>query len=173
MSSLIRRSPSRGTAGLLIGLRLGLGITLLLAGAMKFGAPFGFLDAVYGYDLLGPRGGLLVAMTLPLAEVIVGICLLGDLGLGGALLVSVGMSAVFVVAQVTAIARGLTIECGCLGGSSKSVVGFATLARSMLLMGASVAGLMAYRQCARSERLCQLQEAKAGEPPLTPSPQAA
>lgn len=69
-------------------------------------------------------------MVLPWAELLVGICLLGSIFVGGALLVSAGMGAMFTVVLAWAIYHGLDITCGCFGAGS-SRVGYGTLLRAI------------------------------------------
>jgi putative oxidoreductase len=115
--------------GILVGVRLGLGLALLLASMVKLRQPFDFLDTVYAYKLVGPGMGLIVAITLPIAELITAVCLLGGLILDGALAVSLLLSCMFVIAQASALHRGLGIACGCFGAGSESHVSYGTLVR--------------------------------------------
>ncbi|MHC4739886.1 MAG: MauE/DoxX family redox-associated membrane protein [Planctomycetota bacterium] len=57
--------------------------------------PYDFLSSVYSYELVGPRLGMFVVMILPGLELLVGICLVGGIFIGGALLTSAAMAAMF------------------------------------------------------------------------------
>ena len=93
---------------------------------------------MYGYELVGPKLAMLIAMTLPWAELLVGICLLGSIFVGGALLISAGMGAIFTFALSSALYRGLEISCGCFGGGADSI-GYSTVIRAVLILLLSIA----------------------------------
>jgi hypothetical protein len=95
---------------------------------------------VYGYEIVGPKLGMLVAMTLPWAELLVGVCLLGSIFVGGALLVTIGMGAMFTFVLSWAIYHGLDISCGCFGAGSHQI-GYNTLVRAILI---TIFSMLAY-----------------------------
>lgn len=112
--------------------RLGLGCMFLVSALPKIRQPYDFLGDVYAYEIVGPKMGVLVAMTMPWAELLVGICLLGSVFVGGALLASAGMGAMFTFVLSWAIYRGLDISCGCFGAGT-SQIGYGTLIRAILI----------------------------------------
>lgn len=120
--------------------RLILGCMFLISALDKIRQPYDFLGDVYGYELVGPKLGMLVAMVLPWAELLAGICLLGSIFVGGALLVSAGMGAMFTFVLSWAIYHGLDISCGCFGAGSNQI-GYGTLIRAVLI---TVFSLLAY-----------------------------
>jgi rhodanese-related sulfurtransferase/uncharacterized membrane protein YphA (DoxX/SURF4 family) len=95
-----------------------------------------FTDAVAGYEMLPAWGVNVVAVVLPMLEVVLGVAVLVRktrrvaLGMMGLLL------GVFIVALVQAIARGLEIDCGCFGGNAagKSSLYWAVV-RDVVLLG--------------------------------------
>lgn len=90
-------------------------------------------------ELAGPQLGILVAMLLPWIELFVGICLLGGFNVGGALLISAGMSVLFVYVLYSAIGRGLAISCGCLGDlTAQDTVDYTTVLRAGIMFIVSV-----------------------------------
>jgi hypothetical protein len=113
-------------------IRLALGTTFLIGALPKIRQPYDFLGNVYGYEIVGPKLGMLVAMTMPWAELLVGICLLGSIFVGGALLVSLGMGAMFTFVLSWAIYHGLDISCGCFGAGTNQI-GYGTLIRAILI----------------------------------------
>jgi hypothetical protein len=126
----IKFSKQAFLSGFGIVVRLVLGGMFLISALPKLRQPYDFLGEVYAYEIVGPKLGMLAAMVLPWAELLVGICLLGSIFVGGALLVSAGMGAMFTVVLAWAIYHGLDITCGCFGtGSSR--VGYGTLLRAM------------------------------------------
>ena len=74
-------------------MRLLLGGLFLCSALPKIRQPYDFLSSVYGYELVGPKLGLLVAVALPWMELLVGICRLGGIFVNGALLASAGLAA--------------------------------------------------------------------------------
>jgi len=85
--------------------------------------------------------GLSVAMTLPWAELLVGVCLVGGIFVGGALLINIAMAAMFTFALASALYRGLDISCGCFSASSSENISYTTLIRACLVL---LLSLLAY-----------------------------
>ena len=123
---------SFGNSALFI-IRLGLGCLFLWSSLPKIRQPYDFLSDVYNYELVGPRLGMLVAMTLPWMELLVGICLIGGIFVSGALLASAGLAAMFTFVIASALYRGLTISCGCFGGR-EGIINYSTLIRALLIL---------------------------------------
>ena len=96
--------------------RLALGGVLLVAGSLKAIDLASSVAAVQAYALLPGPLEQLVGLVLPFLEITLGLLLVAGVatravaGLTGLLLL------VFVVAALTAAARGLSIACGCFGG---------------------------------------------------------
>ena len=123
-------------------IRLGLGCLFLWSSLPKIRQPYDFLSNVYEYELVGAKLGMLTAMVLPWLELLLGICLLGGICAGDALLASTTLAAVFVFAQASALYRGLEISCGCFSTSGSGFVNYATLIRTCLILLAAVTGYM-------------------------------
>lgn len=121
----------RGLSVFAVVVRVSLGCLFLWSGMVKIRMPYDFLSDVYNYELVGPRLGMFVAMTLPWFELIVGACLLGGLCVTGALLGSMAMAAAFTFAISWAVYHGLSIGCGCFG--SGGLVGYGPLARAIII----------------------------------------
>lgn len=124
----------RFMTGFALVVRLGLGCMFLYSSLPKIRQPYDFLSNVYNFELVGPKLGLLTAMTLPWVELLVGICLIGGIFIGGALLVSIGMGAMFSFVIASALYRGLNISCGCFSASSVEQIGYTTLIRACVIM---------------------------------------
>ena len=118
-------------------IRLALGCVFLYSSLAKIRQPYDFLSDVYGFEMLGPKLGMLLAMVLPWLELFVGICLIGGIFISGALLVSIAMGAMFTFAISSALYRGLNITCGCFGSSS-GIISYLTLTRSCLILGSAL-----------------------------------
>jgi len=146
-----RLKKQRLFSGFILVVRLGLGCLLLWSSLPKIRQPYDFLSGVYNYELVGPKLGVLVAMTLPWAELLVGICLVGGIFVSGALLVSIGMAAMFAFVLASALYRGLEISCGCFSASGGGVIGYSTLIRACAILLASIAayiGVITLQPCA-------------------------
>lgn len=117
-------------------IRLLLGGLFICAGTLKALAPGAFLKDIANYQILPQTVAFLVALYLPYLEILCGMSLLlkrfylGALGLLG------GLMLVFIVALISAWARGLNIECGCFGSGGEPLPYSLTLARDVALLTA-------------------------------------
>ncbi len=100
---------------LLLFSRTVLGIVFVLAGMDKIAFPDAFAASVEAYKLV-PYGAVnIVALILPWLELICGIFLLGGEYLRGSSAVLSSLLVVFVFGIMSAMMRGLKIDCGCFG----------------------------------------------------------
>jgi hypothetical protein len=104
----------------------------ILSSLPKIRQPYVFLGSVYGYELVRPKLGVLVAMVLPWTELFTGVCLVGGLFVGGALLASLGMGVLFAFVLSSALWRQLDISCGCFS-SSAGKISYLTLIRAVVI----------------------------------------
>ena len=132
------KKKQRLFSGFILVMRLGVGCLFLCSSLPKIRQPYDFLSSVYNYELVGPKLGVLVAMTLPWAELLVGICLVGGIFVSGALLVSMGMAAMFTFVLASALYRGLDISCGCFSASGGGIISYSTLIRACAILLASI-----------------------------------
>jgi putative oxidoreductase len=114
-----------------------LGVALLLSGIPHFGNPYYFLGSVYAYDLVGPGVGQLVAMVLPVLQLLLAACLITRLFRSGAHLIVLPMLFGFALLQTSAKLRGLDIACGCFGPGEETI-GWLSLSVVYCLLGVSV-----------------------------------
>jgi uncharacterized membrane protein YphA (DoxX/SURF4 family) len=117
--SVPRRAPrigGRGGAWLGLVSRLVVGGVWLVAGLLKLPDPAGNVRAVRAYQLLPESLVPLVGYALPVAEILVGVCLLLGLVTRVMAVLSALLLVAFVIGIASAWARGLQIECGCFGG---------------------------------------------------------
>jgi putative oxidoreductase len=126
-----------GKAGVLAAfvlvVRLGLGFLFIMSSMPKIRQPYVFLGSVYAYELVGPQLGVLVAMVLPWLELLVGVCLVGGVFVGGALLASTGMGVLFTFVLASALWRHLDISCGCFSTSLAGKISYVTLIRAIVI----------------------------------------
>ncbi len=118
--------------------RLALGGVLLYAGVLKAPNTGAFADTIANYEILPPLGNWLVALTLPWAEIVVGMLLICGLWLRGTALVAGLMFLGFGAGVIAALARDLDIVCGCFGTEDGARVGAYTLLFEALGLAAGV-----------------------------------
>jgi putative oxidoreductase len=132
---LRRFLPSRAwsLSALVLIARLGLGFLFIVSSIPKIRQPYTFLGSVYGYELVGAKVGVLVAMVLPWVELFTGVCLVGGVFVGGALLASLGMGVLFTFVLASASWRQLDISCGCFSSSAAGKISYLTLIRAVVI----------------------------------------
>jgi uncharacterized membrane protein YphA (DoxX/SURF4 family) len=108
--------------------RLALGSVLLYAGIVKVPNRAAFAEAIANFDLLPPLCNQLAALTLPWVEIVIGLLLICGLWLRSTALVTVLLFLGFGAAVISALVRGLDIQCGCFGNDEGARVGLHTLA---------------------------------------------
>jgi uncharacterized membrane protein YphA (DoxX/SURF4 family) len=113
--------------------RLVLGAAFIYAGVSKIGNPAQFALNVSHYRLLPADLVNIVAIILPWVEVLAGLCVLTGFWLRSAALLLSGLTLMFSVVIISALARGLNIECGCFGTLGGARVGLRTLAIDAIL----------------------------------------
>ncbi|UCD63340.1 MAG: DoxX family membrane protein [Candidatus Zixiibacteriota bacterium] len=93
--------------------RLAVGVTFIYASYYKILDPAGFAKSIWYYHLL--PGGLIniTAVILPWVELICGLGLIFGVLYRGAAVLTTTMTVIFTVALVSALARGIDIDCGC------------------------------------------------------------
>lgn len=123
-------------------IRILLGVIFILSSIPKIKQPYDFLASVYNFELVGPKLGMMVAMTLPWLELFAGICLIGGIFVSGAFLVCSAMGAMFVYVIISALVQGLEISCGCFGASSTDTVNYNTLIRAGAILIFAIAGYL-------------------------------
>lgn len=93
--------------------RLLLGGLFCYAGLVKALDVAAFAGSVANYQLLPYQLNFVVAALLPYVEMAAGVLLLFGRQVRPAVLLIAGMNAVFMVALLSVILRGLDIDCGC------------------------------------------------------------
>jgi len=133
-AAILRRFKWVGTAPATYLVSWFLGLALLWAGVSKVSQPHEFLRAVYGFELIGPPWGRVVAMIVPHIEIVLGIALVGGVLLRPALLAAGTLLMLFLLPIAFALSRQLSVECGCFGGSSSVSGASLTLTAFMSLL---------------------------------------
>lgn len=124
-------------------LRLFVGAVLIYASHDKLDNPQAFADAIGNYRILPVSLLNVTAIVIPWVELFTGLALILGLAASGAGLVASGLFAVFTAALISAIARGLDIECGCFNLESGSRISFSDIWLRAGLLLASVQIFMA------------------------------
>ncbi len=124
-------------------LRLLVGGAFLAAGALKIADPAKFALDVANYRLAPHEMINLVAILVPWVEVAAGSFVLAGIWVRAAALVIASLTAMFSIVIVSALVRGLNIECGCFGTVGGQHVGLVNLAIDALLF--SLATILAGR----------------------------
>ena len=105
--------------------RLVVGGVWVAAGLLKLPDPTESVRAVRNYRILPESLVPFVGHTLPVLEVLIGVCLLVGLLVRANAVVSCVLLTAFIVGIASAWARGLSIECGCFGGSGGTLGDYA------------------------------------------------
>jgi uncharacterized membrane protein YphA (DoxX/SURF4 family) len=124
----------------LAAIRLTLGVLFLYSGFIKLRFSFDFLAAVYDYRIFGPHLAAVVSAGIPWLEIFIGLCLLGDLLVPGALLVVCILGLALLAVIGSALYRRLHIKCGCF--ASNDIISAETLARSTLVLIIAATGFV-------------------------------
>ncbi len=115
-----------------------LGLVFLYASLGKILDPKALAEDLLEYRILtSPQIVKYLAVTLPWVEWFCGTFLLLGIFVRSVSILATGLLAVFVAAMVSAMARGLEINCGCFG-TPHEVIGPFTLFRDSLFLGMSL-----------------------------------
>lgn len=93
--------------------RLFLAYTFLISGAEKLVAMGVFGRNIYAYGILPESLSNIAAALFVWAEIIIGVLLFAGTLIRGSALVASTMLVLFLIAIISALARGLQIDCGC------------------------------------------------------------
>ena len=107
---------------ILLTARFSLGIVFVLASIDKIAAPDAFAAAIHSYRLLPDFSVNILALIIPWIELVCGVFLAAGFRVRGSALVSTFLLAIFTVAIISALLRGLAIDCGCFGRDHSSLV---------------------------------------------------
>lgn len=115
-------------------LHLLFGGVFVYAGALKAWDPAAFVMDVRSFELLRDPLAAWLAMGLPWLEIFAGLAVMsGLLRAGGLLILNVTLVG-FLIAILSAWARGLDIQCGCFGGGAGTTDYVELLMRDVVLL---------------------------------------
>jgi putative oxidoreductase len=127
-------------------LRLLVAATFLYAGIIKVISPIRFSTDINNYHVLPWSLTVALAFYLPWLEIICGLALLLRRFYYGAITILLALTAVFIIASVSAKLRGIDVICGCFGRPGRNLNFAAHLAIDAVLLAAiGVLWLIDYR----------------------------
>lgn len=121
---------------LLFFFRIVLGIVFIYAGAEKISDPAGFSISISNYRLLPVSVVNFFAISMPWIEITAGIFLIFGIAVKENAFIINAMLAVFIVAIVISLIRGLSIDCGCFGKGNQ--IGIQKLIENSILFFAGI-----------------------------------
>jgi len=110
------------------------GVLMIGAGLAKIGNPAGFAAQVHNFQLVPVAVENLIAICLPWIELVAGMALVLAIRARAGALLSTALLAVFTLAVMIALARGMDIECGCFGTADASRVGWIKAGQNLLML---------------------------------------
>jgi putative oxidoreductase len=115
-------------------LRVAIAALFLFAAITKLVDPSAFAQQIANYQLTPWPATALLSVFLPALELCVGICLLLGRWESGALVWVAILLTIFSGALLSAIVRGLSIDCGCFGRSIENTGTIWPLIRNLALL---------------------------------------
>ncbi len=128
---------------LILLLRVAVGVLFVWAGGAKIGHADVFAAQIAAFGLVPHALIAPLALLLPLFEVLLGAYLVLGLYTRVAAIIAVVQLAIFATAIGTAVARGLSLSCGCFGPGDKSVTSWPEVARDLAF--AAIAAFVAWQ----------------------------
>ena len=114
-----------------LAIRVGAASVWIIAGAAKVPQIESFHVLVERYGILPHFLAAPFSYVLPFLEIGLGLYLAAGLFVRGTALIGTLLFAVFLAAQASAWARGITLDCGCFGTTLQSRVGPLTILRDL------------------------------------------
>jgi len=116
-------------------IRLLLGFLFLYSALDKILAPAKFAEVIYNYRLLPVELLNICAIIVPWIEITIGVTLLLGVWVTSSALLLSGLTVVFIGLLLSAIGRGLNIECGCFSLDSEgSLVSWKRIFEDVLIL---------------------------------------
>ncbi len=120
--------------------RLILGIIFIYASWGKIAHPGAFAEAIGNYHAVPFGLENMMALVMPWLELLAGICLIAGIMVDGAAIMCVVMNVIFIFAISQALARGISIECGCFSVTEEtgSKIGIDTILWDIVYLAMSL-----------------------------------
>lgn len=117
--------------------RLVIGFIFLSYGIGKIANPGQFVTEIGNYDIVPNFSLNILALILPWVETICGIMLIAGIKIRANAAITSALMLVFIVAVISAMVRGLDINCGC-SSTNPQKVGFPKLIENITLFALSI-----------------------------------
>jgi len=147
----IRYSPVNSRSITLLILRIALGVIFIYAAVGKIADPGRFAGDIAAYRLLPVFTVNILALVLPYVELLTGLGLLTGVWVDAASAIASALITIFLIAALSAMARGLNIECGCFTLSGTGKVGWDLIARDTLMLTTAI---VVFLCASRSKQQC-------------------
>jgi uncharacterized membrane protein YphA (DoxX/SURF4 family) len=122
------------------------GVLFAWAGLAKIGDLRGFAEQIHNFRMIPIPLENLVAISLPWIELVAAMALVFGVRARAGAGLATGMLAVFTVAVLVALARGLDIECGCFGTHDATRVGWVKVGQNLLMLALAFVGVLRARR---------------------------
>lgn len=120
---------------------------LLLSAVTHINNSYAFLSSIYSYRLFDRWSGVAIAAFLPFVQLGVGLAILFSPRLrSAAILWCAILYLSFLIVQISALARGLNVSCGCFGSTDSNPIGVKS-------MSVAAGGLVLSVTCLLFDRL--------------------
>lgn len=119
-------------------LRLLVGCVFIVAGVGKIADTNHFAKEITNYNLLPLESINLIALVMPWLELCSGLLLIFGVRLKANSVLISAMLIVFILAAISAIARGLDINCGCFGKTTEKKLGWEKVFENLGLLSATL-----------------------------------
>ncbi len=114
--------------------QIAIGLIFAVAGMAKLGDLGAFAEQIHNFRIVPAATENLLALSLPWIEVVAALALVLNIRARSGAVVVTGLMAVFTVAVLAALARGLDIECGCFGTADASRVGLIKVGQNVVML---------------------------------------
>jgi putative oxidoreductase len=119
--------------------RVFLGLLFVVVSVEKIVEPAAFAQSIANYKIFSFSLSLVLATIIPWLELLCGLCMLSGLFLRGSSLLVASLVAVFTLAVLSAVLRGLDIACGCFTQDpTVGKVGWMKIIQNLTLLALSV-----------------------------------
>jgi putative oxidoreductase len=130
-----------------------LGLIFIASALGKIADPAGFAGSVAAYRLLPIYAVNVFALILPWVEVLVGLSLVNGVSFRSGALLATLLNIMFVGAVLSAMVRGLDIDCGCFT-VAKRKVGWVPILRDVAFLAMSIFVLFVRTSSPRKTETC-------------------
>jgi len=104
-----------------------LGVSFLIAGFPHWSNSYYFLGSIYAYKLVEPGVGQIMAMSMPVIQLVLALCFLTRVFLDASHVATLCLLVSFATVQTSAWVRDLDISCGCFGPQNSTPIGWFSL----------------------------------------------